>query len=704
MKKDSTQFTRQDVYFAEDEAEKTVSYLTSKADYWFYTLTTNKYLDKVKRSWAAHHGVYYEESHEINFGGEQGELVNVAVNHFRNLATHTLNMVTATRPAFQARSVNTDSRSQIQTTLANGLLEYYMREKRLEVYLKTAVEQAIVLGSGYIKMEWNATAGEIHDVIAPEPRYDENGEVLADEEGNLLDENGRVLDEFPIYEGDVEFKNLSVFDVVFDSTKESHMDHDWVLCRTFKNKYDLAKKYPEYEEEIKNLMTKSDKERYSVTLTPYDQTLDVPVYEFFHRKSESVPDGRYILYLSEDIVLMDSPMPYRKLPVYRITPSDILGTPYGYTSMFDILALQDLTNSLYSTIATNQSAFGVQNILNARGNDVHYTQVNGGLNFIEYTPIPGAPNGGRPEAMNLTQTPGEIFNFLGMVEKAMETISGVNSVARGNPEASLKSGTALALVQSQALQFMSGLQQSYIMMIEDIGTGLIQLLQDFAEVPRIAEISGIANRSKMKQFTGRDIDSINRVVVDVGNAMAQTTAGRVQMADNLLQMGLITSAEMYLSVINTGKLETMTEGQVNEQILIRQENERLLDGSGEVVATNIDQHNLHIRQHKAVLMDVDARMDPEIVARTLAHIQEHLDLLRSVDPDLLAIISEQALAPQGGSPAQQPNNQPNQGGAMQGMPQQGAPNAQLPQPAQPPTTDANGNPVSAADVPLNSGN
>lgn len=695
---------RSDVYFADDEAEKAVSYLISKADYWFHTLTTNRYLEKVKKSWAAHHGVYYEQSHEINFGGEQGELVNVAVNHFRNLATHTLNMVTATRPAFQARSVNTDSRSQIQTSLANGLLEYYMREKRLEVYLKNAVEQAIVLGSGYIKMEWNATAGEIFDRIEPKPRYDENGEVLQDEEGNLLDEDGRVLNDFPIYEGDVEFRNLSIFDVVFDSTKESTMEHDWVLCRTFKNKFDLAKKYPEFEEDIKKLQTKDQLDKYSVTLSPYDQTLDVPVYELFHRKSEAVPDGRYLLYLSEDIILMDSPMPYRKLPVYRISPSDILGTPYGYTSMFDILALQDLTNSLYSTIATNQSAFGVQNILNARGNDVHYTQVNGGLNFIEYTPIPGAPNGGRPESLNLTQTPGEIFNFLGMVEKAMETISGVNSVARGNPEASLKSGTALALVQSQALQFMSGLQQSYIMMIEDLGTGLIQLLQDFAEVPRVAEISGIANRSKMKYFSGKDIDSINRVIVDVGNAMAQTTAGRVQMADNLLQMGLITSAEMYLSVINTGKLETMTEGQINEQVLIRQENERLLEGIGDVVATNVDQHNLHIRQHKSILMDAEARLDPEIVSRTLAHIQEHLDLLRSVDPDLLAIINEQPLAPQGGSPAQQQQMQPNQGGAMQGMPQpqQGTPNAQLPQPAQP-AQSPDGAPVLASDVPLNSG-
>ena len=52
--------------------------------------------------------------------------------------------------------------------LANGLLDFYMREKRLEVYLKRAVEYSIVMGAGYIKMEWNSTSGEIYDYIEPE--------------------------------------------------------------------------------------------------------------------------------------------------------------------------------------------------------------------------------------------------------------------------------------------------------------------------------------------------------------------------------------------------------------------------------------------------------------------------------------------------------------------------------------------------------
>ncbi len=71
----------------------------------------------------------------------------------------------------------------------------------------------------------------------------------------------------------------------------------------------------------------------------------------------------------------------------------------------------------------------------------------------------------------------ETRDFIAMLEKTMETISGVNAVARGNPDPNLRSGNALALIQSMTLQFMSGLQQSYVAMIEDVGTGIIDILK-----------------------------------------------------------------------------------------------------------------------------------------------------------------------------------------------------------------------------------
>lgn len=686
---------RKDQYFADSEATDLVSYLNRRSASWFSTLTESNYLDKIQRSWQAYHGVYYEDSHAISWGGESGELVNLAVNHFENIAQNILTMVTSTRPSFQARAINTDYKSQAQTTLANGLLEYYMRDKRLEQDLKKAVEYAIVMGTGFIKMEWNATTGEIYDYTDPE----------VDPTTGL-----EVRPGFPIYEGDVEFSVLSPYDVVFDTTKETSK-HDWQLCRTFKNKFDLAAKYPELEEEILAVKTKSETASRRVTLTPFDETVDVPVYEFFHKPTEALPKGRYVLYLNEDTVLVDTALPYRKLPIFRISARDILGTPYGYTVMWNLLPIQDAVNSLYSTILTNQHTFGVQNIYAQRDANITMAELSSGLNLIE-----GDPGSAPPQPLNLTQTPQEIFSFLQMLERSMEVVSGINSVARGNPDPkqNLRSGNALALVQSQALQFISGLQQSYIHLIEDVGTNLILLLQDFASVPRIAQISGKASATLMEEFTGDDLSSIHRVIVDAGNALSQTTAGRLEVAESLLQMGLIKTAQDYLSVLNTGKLETMTEGPTKENMYIRGENEDLFSGNVEVTAILTDEHLLHIQEHKFVLADSKLKGDAALVDRVLGHIQEHINILSDpANANTLQALGQTPIAPpmmppqggpEGGAPPAVASPQAGSPqGDLQANPEANAPDlqtqmqGQLPTPAEP-ATAPNGAPTTAAEM------
>lgn len=627
-------------YFAAKPAKEAATVLLAKADAWNNSLQSNGYLDKLRMSWAAYHGAYYDDAssgHQISFSGAEGELVNLPVNHIRNLAQHILVMTTATRPSMEARATNTDYKSLTQTLLANGLLDYYMREKRLERYLKRAVEYAIVMGSGYVKMSWNATTGELFD-------FNEDTQS-------------------PIYEGDLEFSNLSPFDVIIDVTKE-HQDHDWILCRTWKNKYDLMAKYPEFAVKIRGLPTKSDLEiaKFDSFFNGDNNTDDVAVFEFYHKRSEAVPEGRYMLFLSDDVPLYDGPLPYRRIPIFRISPSDVLGTPFGYTNIFDLLPLQDGLNGLMSTVLTNQNAFGVQNILVPRGADISVNQLSGGLNIIEAnTQI------GEPKPLNLTQTPAEVFKMIDILRQEMETLSGVNSVARGNPEASLKSGAALALVQSMAIQFMSGLQGSYVALVEDVGTCVIEILKDFAAVPRVAAIVGKGNRTFMKEFKGEDLSSVSRVIVDIGNPLAKTTAGRVQMAEQMLQMGIIKNPEQYFTVINTGKLDVMYEGTQSELLLIKGENESLMRGDP-VPVLDVDEHQTHIIEHKAILADPELRKDPALVKVVLDHIQEHINALRQVDPNLLQLLKQQPLPPMNG--AASPQMQAPQQGQM-GVEQQG---------------------------------
>jgi hypothetical protein len=608
-------------YFAaKEDASEVVEVLQRRMDAWYNDLTANGYLEKLKRSWAAYHGAFYDSEggdHQISFTGEQGELIQLPVNHYKNIATHLHNMTTSNRPSVKTRATNTDYKSMTQTILADGLLDYYLREKKLEEYLRTAAEHAIVFGEGYIKLEWDATSGEVVDY---------NEDTKAD-----------------IREGDVKFSNLSPFDVVRDSYREDN-DHEWIICRTYKNRYDLIAQFPDLEEPLLAIDGK-DKKILKLSKAFYDTTELVPVYEFYHNKTAAMPDGRYILFASEDAILYDSALPYRMLPVFRIAPSNIIGTPYGTTPMFDLLPLQENLNMLYSVVASNQNAFGVQNVLAPKGAGLITSQLSGGLNLVEYN-----PNLPKPEPMNLTHTPPEIFNMINMMKSDMETLSGINSVTRGSPEASLRTGTALALVQAQAVQFASGLQASYVRLIENVCTATIKMLQDFADVPRVAAIVGRANRAYMKSFNGQDLSKINRVIVEIANPISKTTAGRLEIATQLLQQKQIKNVDQFFTVLNTGRLDSMIEGDQAELLLIRAENERMLEGEA-VQAMALDSHILHIVEHKALMADPDLRRDEGLVQLVGDHIKDHVDMLRTVDPDILTLIGQQPLQePQMASP------------------------------------------------------
>lgn len=650
-------------YFAAKEGTETASVLMAKSKSFYNVLEANSYLEKLSRMWRAYHGNFNTSiggSHQISFTGEQDELVRLHVNHFRNLAQHIYVMITANRPVMEARAINSDYKSMAQTYLANGILDYYMREKHLEDALKMAVEMAVVMGAGFIKMEWNATAGEIYDI----------------------DENG-----IEIKEGEIEFTNLSPFDVVFDGTRESHKQ-DWYLIRTFKNRFDLMAKFPELTDKIKGIPSKSDASVYRMALMSNDDTDDVPVYEFFHRKTEALPEGRYLYFVTPEAVMMDTPLPYRVMPIFRVSAGEILGTPYGYSPMFDVFPLQQSIDSLYSTIMTNNNAFGVQNLFVQRGADLSVDSLNGGMNIIE--------GNSRPEPIQLTATAPETFKFLEMLIQAGETLSGVNSVARGQPEASLKSGTALALVQSMALQFVSGLQQSYVQLIEDSGTAVIQILKDYANTPKVVALVGKNQKMLLKEFTGDDLNSINRVVVDVGNPLARTTAGRVQMAQEMMQMGIIKDPTQYIQVMNTGRIDVMFEGDVSQQLLVRQENEWLSEGKNPPVSP-FDIHAFHVQEHRAVLDNPDLRMNTEITKIVHDHIQEHIDKLTFTDPRVLQLTGQQPLPPPGSPPMEQAPQQ-GQGG---GQPKAKPPGADQPQEVM---VGPDGQPMPLPGLPEVSGN
>lgn len=609
---------------AMDETEIAGQMLDRCEDYYMYMAQTGR-IDLYRRAWVYYYHPRLMQS-ALAPAGQQGELTAISVNHYRNLLTHLETLTLQQRVNFEPRAINTDVESQSQVILASGLLDYYMKIKKLERHLKQQVKDGLMYAEGFLRTEWDATLGKTY---------------------------GRTPTGALIYQGDVKYTNYDPLNCIRDFTKSVYnKDQDWVILRDLVNKYDLAAKYPELREKILSVSI----DYLAMTRTTvfnglyFDKSDLIPMYTLLHPPTPALPTGRFTTCIDNETVLLDGPIPYEETHVSRLAPDEEAGTIFGYTVGFDLLPIQEAINILYSTVITNQSTFGVQNILMPKGHDISTSQLSGGLNVVEYD-----PKVGKPEALQLTQTSPETFNFIPMLENVQQMLAGVDSVTRGDPSASLKSGAALALVAAQSIQFSMGLQNSYAQAVEDTGTSTINLLKTFASVPRVAEIVGKSNRPLMPEFKGSDLGAIQRVSVDMGNPMTRTTAGKVNLADAFLDKGFVENPDQYLQVVTTGRLEPLIEGKQANLLLMKSENEQLADGKPQR-ALITDNHAKHILEHTVVLANPEIRMDPNnpIAKITLDHIQEHINLMQSPGYQMMApSLGHQVMVPPaapGGAP------------------------------------------------------
>jgi hypothetical protein len=260
-------------------------------------------------------------------------------------------------------------------------------------------------------------------------------------------------------------------------------------------------------------------------------------------------------------------------------------------------------------------------------------QIGNGLAVLK-----GGPPGSQPVPIQLTATPAELFTNIRGLEAVMEKLIGVNAVVRGDPDHNLKSGVALARLQAMAIQYSSSFQKAWAELLEDCGTFLLELLQDFAKTERMVSLAGKHNKGAMQAFTGDDLLEIDRVAVDLGNPMQNTSAGRIEMAESLLGKGAIDAKE-YVQVATTGNLEAATESEQSQKELIRKENEALMEGKP-VKAIVGDAHILHSQEHMTVINDpmireLAAQGDEQalgIVEAVTRHIEDHKQLHATQDP------------------------------------------------------------------------
>lgn len=585
----------------------------------------------VAQSWVRHSIMYYSSvidpsswDSSLVFEGEQGELVRMSIPQARSLIRQLVTLITKQKLAMKAIAESTSRDVIADMRLGNALADHVVDDQRLDSKGENLVEQAFIYGMSFLKASWRTDRGDVY-VIDPD-------------------------DDAVLTNGDLEIQNYSVFDVFYDYATEQFHDLDWCEVRTLKNKWSLIAQFPDKKEAIKNLEPASNyRGFYSASYTTYAQDDTVYVYEVYHRPTPALPQGRMIVYAADDLVLYDGPNPYKKIPIVCMKPESIhgLGMGFGYPFFANLLPAQEMLDHSFSAIATNQSAFAVQNITVPRGADISVEDI-GGMNWISFTPT-NASGGGKPEALQLTQSSPESFKFIDVLLQHMTQISNINSALRGEPPPGVTSGAAIATLTTNAIEFISSAARSYKEAMEDVVTCGIETYRTFAKTTRIINIVGKNYQSYTKQFKGDDLNTFKHVRMTQINPLLQTLSGRMDIAEKLMQNGLVTNMREYIAILDGEPLDRIKDVEQSENDLIAAENEDMLEGK-DVLVLATDDHATHIREHHAILNNPAMRReDNPVTALVLEHIMEHYRVLKDTDPGLLALVRTGQM-PEGGLP------------------------------------------------------
>lgn len=589
------------MYFAAVSSDEIGGKLHSKVEAYGATGTiTSSVTSRIGLAYRYYFGQNPDGLHatsQVLRGGEQGELAEIRVNHSRSLVNTLLNLIIGPKVVWTPKATNRDYESLKETALASAILEYYWTERQLARYTTRALEEAIVFTEGFVFPMWDEALGE---------------DTQADPE-----DPSRILKG-----GDISFRNVSSWDVIRDPTKQSWDHLDWVMIRLWRSKWDVAAEHPEFADLISTTPADVKLPTGRSGMKPEDCD-DIAVYYFFHKRTAAVPDGRQTIFTADKTVLSDSILEYDEIPLYRVSPAEMIGTPYGYSAYMEILGIQELMDSLQSSIASNQTTFGTPNIILPEGTTVE--EVTGGMRGF-YLPTDSTQ---KPEALQLCATPPELFAHVKNLEHDQEMLMGLNSVVRGTLPGGSKemSGSALVLLQAQALQQSSVLQGNYLRLIESLGTCVIRILQKRATQPRKVDLVGKQSRYLVDEapFTNQSIGRIKKVTIEIGNPLSQTSAGRLEMAKMLLSTpGLAEKLqpEQLEQVLSTGRMEPLTHSTQDELMLILSENEDISNGITPPALVH-DDAIMHCREHRSTIASPNARKNPKVLKAAMDHIHTH---------------------------------------------------------------------------------
>lgn len=629
------------VYWAKRDAESLISTLEDKTEKYFRAAQRRGLQQMWAIAWAQYYGTDPARpgdlaTQSLSRTGPEGEFTRFRINEVRSFIKQANVIAQGERPAFQCMVLNSDHDALASVQIADSIVAYLYKKALGEEKERKMLECEGVYGAGYGHLRWDFEGGD--DVEVMEPVYDQMGNPVMLNTGQPAEMPG-------VKKSGVPFVDVCApWDVILDPNSS---DIKWAIVRERASKWEVAATYPELEAKI---LQSAALDQWTIErLFGYgynDECEDECIVQhFYHPICRAMPDGRYVG-ICGDVILWDTACPVPEgIPLVELCGGKFLGSTFGYADSWDLISIQEMIDQLCSDTASNLSTFGRQTLIYDKGSEIDFDMISMGLRALAKTPGSEAP-----VALNYAGMPESVKWFMEYLHQRHESISGLNSVARGNPASNIKSGQMAALFHSIAIEFQSARQAALDGARARMANLMLDMVRSFADAPFLVEVAGVSERPYLAEFSRDHVQGVRKVSVETANPMMRSQAGRFEMFNAIKDLPA-ENRDAAIRGITTGDWSGMIESSRSTDLRIVWENEQLTNGQPAYVGAG-DHPFKHIQEHWSLLEKLTSVPDADgtLVEAVTKHIMDHLMAWQSIDPRLATVLNIPLPPPLPGSP------------------------------------------------------
>lgn len=573
--------------------------------------------------------------------GDSGELAAVRINRARrnSKARQALILAGIIRP--KAQAATNDASSAYARQLAELILEYDFKRGGLDALWTKWTEYAEVLGDSYAFTRWNRGMGPAVGVL--------DGQVVR--------------------AGDVETLIVPPWYVEFDESFPTAEASPWHFVTTYEPKGALILRHT-------RLLDGREGDRAADAIWNHigddrlrrqpGENQTAAVVTGIYYPDDILPNGLYVRMLDADTVLERRPLigdegDYEEnapRAIIRLASDEMIDAPYAHAPFQSQLAPQELSDSLLTSHATLVTS--LTDPLYAIGHqaDEQPSKLFAGPGRVWRMGIDGKP----PTLVQRPEVQQSAMEFDDKIASEMERDMALNDAVTGQTEGTEKNAQAEALRASQAVQQVAPAAKQYRAGLMKLCELRIKVIRKNAKGDRMLKLVGQAKKHLLARatYTSDELEAFDSVEFEESNPLELTPQGRWAITKDIYQpMGLLKSPEDVATALATGRVEPVVDPILDENLLIKAENDALR--RGETPAVYVTQnHILHMRQHDCVTMTPSALEDAKLLAAHDAHWNEHYVSEFGVDPRMDPMLPQrrkfiQGLGPppmaMGGAPA-----------------------------------------------------